>query len=265
MCDRLEASQQQLRVVTAQRLLAVEKLRRQDRLRTIGQLASEVAHELGTPLNVVSGRAGQIASGRLSAQEAADTAQIIKQQSLRMARIVRQLLDFARPPSLDKSELDLLETARQVISLLEPIARQRHVELRLESAGGVAASADAGRLEQVLVNLLNNAMDAMPRGGTVSVSLHLCESAVKPGSRLQRSNLVRIDVRDQGEGIAEDHLEQLFEPFFTTKEAGHGSGLGLSIAQGIMKEQGGWIEVESERGKGTCFSIYLPAKEERAA
>ena len=85
-----------------------------------------------------------------------------------------------------------------------------------------------------------------------------------PGSGILRSDLVRIDVRDQGKGIPEDHLDQIFEPFFSTKEAGRGTGLGLSITRGIVQEHGGWIEAESEPGKGTCFSVYLPVSAETA-
>jgi signal transduction histidine kinase len=262
MCTELAASQANLRAETAERIAAIERLRHADRLRTIGQLASGVAHELGTPLNVVSGRASQIAKGGLSLDEARAAAEIIKGQSARMTEIIRQLLHFARRQPPRKSLADLWQVLRQASGLLEPIARKRDAELDVgEEEEAAFASIDPGQIEQVLTNLLINAIDAMPEGGRVRAAIHRERTAPPADPQAAASAFWRIDVQDEGEGIPEDQLDLLFEPFFTTK-GGEGTGLGLSIAQGIVEEHGGWITVASEAGRGTRLSVYLPVEDE---
>ena len=120
------------------------------------------------------------------------------------------------------------------------------------------ARANSDEIQQVLMNLIVNALQAMPQGGTVEVSLRKAHKAHPQRVGASEGMWLCLSVRDDGEGISEEDLGHLFDPFFTTKDVGEGTGLGLSIAYGIVREHGGWIEVKSELGKGSCFYIYLP-------
>jgi len=171
MCDRLAAAAADLRAATEAKIGVLEQLRHADRLSTVGKLASGIAHELGTPLNVVSGRARMVAGGELTPAETRECADIIVTQAQRMTRIIRQLLDFARRRSAHKSPEDLGNVARQTVSLLLPIAEKRGVSLVLDGDEGAALTAevDVGQLQQALTNLIVNGVQAMPRGGTLTV------------------------------------------------------------------------------------------------
>jgi two-component system, NtrC family, sensor kinase len=258
MCAKLSDSQVRLRQEATARITTLEQLRHADRLKTVGRLASGIAHELGTPLNVVAGRAGLIASGKLDASQIAESAAAIKGEADRMTRIIRQLLDFARASTPRKSPVDLRTVVRQTIDLLDAIAEKQKVRLTFASEGQDAvAEIDAGQIQQVLTNLTVNAIQAMPNGGEVqfAVGRRMGQSPVGGDGPLAFHT---IKVRDHGVGIAEENVPMLFEPFFTTKDVGVGTGLGLSIAYGIVQEHGGWIEVESRFGEGSCFTVFLP-------
>jgi signal transduction histidine kinase len=258
MCEQLGEAMEKLRSETAARIEAMEQLRHADRLRIIGSLSSGIAHELGTPLNVVSGRAGLITTGKLSGAEVLECANIIKSQSERMTKIIRQLLDYARRRPLQKTVVDLRQIVHQTFGFLAPL-NQKHVELKLID-GDVPAilKADEGQIQQMLINLIVNAIQAMPQGGTVEVGFD--HDQVKPttGYMALKGKYICIHVRDTGQGISEDDLQHIFEPFFTRKNVGLGTGLGLSIAYNIIQEHGGWIDVKSQKGAGSCFSVYLP-------
>jgi len=259
MCSKLVASAENVRRETAARIAAMEQLRHADRLKTVGRLASGVAHELGTPLNVISGRASLIASGRLSAEEVASSARTIKSEAERMTRIIRQLLDFARPNTPHWVDADLRQIVRQTIELLAPAAQKQNVTLALNGqADGRTVQVDVGQIQQLVTNLVMNAIQAMPEGGRVNVGIHPARARPPAGHDAAEGDYFRIDVRDEGKGIAEADLAHVFEPFFSTKEVGQGTGLGLSISHGIVLEHGGWIDVTSQPDKGSCFSAYLP-------
>ncbi len=260
MCDRLDLAQQQVRTEEVERLSALEQLRHADRLRTVGRLAAGVAHELGTPLNVVSGRAGMIASGRQSEAEVLAGAQAIKSEAERMTRIIRQLLDFARRNTPKRAMIELRTVIEQTLALLEPLAHKREGTLSFvgDTTSHSPAMVDAGQLQQVLSNLVVNALQSRSEGVTVEVSLRTEHATPPTDVNLPEGLYYCLDVRDNGEGIPPEVREHLFEPFFTTKGIGDGSGLGLSIAFGIVAEHGGWIGVTSEVGHGSCFSVYLP-------
>lgn len=258
MSTQLACQQQRILAETSERLQTVEQLRHADRLKTVGRLAAGIAHELGTPLNVVSGRAGLIASGRLTPDEVAASAQTIKSEADRITSIIRQLLDFARQNAASSEVVNVGELLRQTASLLQPIAEKNGVTIELPHAADRTIVADSGKLQQVLTNILVNGIQAMPDGGQIVVALGNAQARPRDTLETNERSYLTIAITDQGCGIAGEHLADIFEPFFTTKDIGEGTGLGLSIAYGITQEHGGWIEVASTPGQGSCFTIYLP-------
>jgi len=237
----LEASQQQLMQA--------------GKLASIGELASGVAHELNNPASIILMRANrlseEIEQRELSA-EAREDVQVIEHQVEKISRIVSGLLTFSRRSTSAKRPINCNDVVRRTVPLIEDMARHRGVELGLElDAFLPLVEADSAQLEQVMLNLINNALDAMPEGGRIIFRSDLVE---EPGL----GKLVRIEVEDTGDGIPEEHLSRVFDPFFTTKEVGQGTGLGLSISYGIMEEHGGSIRVDSRPGEGVCFKLYLP-------
>ncbi|MFT3766155.1 MAG: ATP-binding protein [Minicystis sp.] len=266
MCERLERTLASLARETAARIAALDQLRHADRLNTVGKLASGIAHELGTPLNVVGGRAKRILRGA-PAEEATDNARIIVEQANRMTRIIRQLLDFARRRGAQKAPGDVGAVAAEVLGLLRPIAEKRRVDLVFEDhEDGARAEIDAGQIQQALTNLVMNGIQAMSAGGRLTVSLARERSQPPPAHGGPEADYLAVRVHDEGDGIRSEHLPHVFEPFFTTKDVGEGTGLGLSVTWGIVEEHGGWIDVQSAPGQGSTFTIHLPvrAREERA-
>ena len=263
MCEQLNDAQKNVRKETTARIAAIEQLRHADRLKTIGGLASGIAHELGTPLNVVSGRAGLIAKGDLSETEILESATIIRTQSERMTAIIRHLLDFARRHSPKKTMVDLRQIVLQAINLTTPLAQKQKVKLCFANENVTSITmVDAGQIQQVLTNLIVNALQAMPQGGSVETGIR-SEYAQNPeGGKDSGKKYFCVYVLDEGVGIPEKNMQHIFEPFFTTKDTDKGTGLGLSIAYGIIQEHGGWIEVKSTPGAGSCFSVYLPQEVE---
>jgi signal transduction histidine kinase len=245
MCDRLSATLQQLRHA--------------DRLATVGKLASGVAHELGTPLNVVSARARMIADGEANAEESREYAGVIVGATERMTKTIRQLMQFARRGRVEKTRRDLRELARETLDLLRPLADKSKITLELtEGDVDTTVNVDGAQIQQVITNLTMNAIQAMPQGGRVELDLSrstVCAPAEAGGTE---TSALCLRVRDTGGGIASEHLQHVFEPFFTTKDVGEGTGLGLAVAYGIIREHGGWIAVDSRVGRGTTFSVFLP-------
>lgn len=261
MCDRLAESQQRERGEAEARIAAIEQLRHSDRLRTVGQLASGVAHELGTPLNVVTGRASLIKSGRLSPEAVVESAEIIKSQAERMTVIIRKLLDFSRSGTANRIQVDLRAIVRETSQILEPLSERHGVRLILnENSEPMSAWVDSGQIQQVLTNLIVNAIQATPSGGEVTIGVTRENQVSPPDAGAKKCDCFCLSVADTGHGIADDVRSRLFEPFVTTKEIGQGTGLGLSIAYGIIREHGGWIDVQSEVGRGSLFRAYLPER-----
>ena len=260
VAESLDAAAREVAAESAARIAALAQLRHADRLTTVGKLASGLAHELGTPLNVVAGRAAMIANRELEeSEEIQDSARIIGEQAERMTRIVRKLLDFARRQPPEKRRVELAGLARSCVEMLEPLARRRGVELAIEvDAPGVLLFADPGQLQQVLANIVVNAIQASPSGSRVSIRLREQRLAADVASGRRAGPHAILEISDRGEGIPEESLAAIFDPFFTTKPVGEGTGLGLSVAYGIIQEHAGWIEAESGRGKGSCFRIWLP-------
>ena len=211
-------------------------------------------------MNVVAGRAGLIGSGKLDSEQIVQSAAAIKLEADKMTLIIRQLLDFARASAPRKLPVDLRTIVRQTIDMLDSIAGKQKVQLIFTpEAEEAVAEVDAGQIQQVLTNLAINAIQAMPDGGQVRFSIDSRSGRSADGGSGGPSAFFAIQVRDQGVGIPEEHLPQLFEPFFTTKDVGAGTGLGLSIAYGIVQEHGGWIDVTSRVGEGSCSSWAVSA------
>ncbi|MEJ2721265.1 MAG: ATP-binding protein [bacterium] len=262
MCRELENARDAVRRETEARIEMLEQLRHTERLATLGRLSSGIAHELGTPLNVVAGRAKIIATEELDREETVSFSRTIVEQANRMTEIIRHLLDFARRRSSQRAPVNAAELARQVIDMLAATARKSNVTLSLEGNLDVPlANIDRAQIQQVIVNLMMNGIQAMPRGGTLKITLNV-ERTHHPGTEgTEDKSYLAIVVEDTGGGIPKEHLDMIFDPFFTTKEVGSGTGLGLSISYGIVEEHGGWIDVQSEVGTGSRFTIYLPLEE----
>jgi signal transduction histidine kinase len=253
MTEGLEDARRKAAAETSARLAAIDQLRHADRLATVGTLASGVAHELGTPLNVVDGHA-QLIREAVPSGPVADSAETIRRQCKRMTQIIQNLLRFARRSNDVKREAtNLGDVARETLRMLEPFARKRQVSAILDAGDGAHALIGFGPAQQVLTNLVVNGVQAMPDGGELHVR-------VGEDSRDGRG-FVRIDVEDRGIGMDEATRSRVFEPFFTTKDVGDGTGLGLSVAWGIVRDHGGFIDVKSEPGCGSVFSVYLPRDE----
>jgi two-component system, NtrC family, sensor kinase len=258
MAEELAATQSSLHQESEARLLALEQLRHADRLATIGKLASGIAHELGTPLNVVGGRAKMIQRYEGIDDASAKNARIITEQSERMTAIIRQLLDFARAGESRKQSSDLRLLVEQASHLLAPMAKKKSVEIRTElPPEPMMLDLDQNQIHQVLTNLIVNGIQAMPSPGTVSVRLMPCDRAGEDGGELP-NKMALISVTDQGTGIPEAVLPHIFEPFCTTKGVGEGTGLGLSVAWGIVHEHGGHIHAKNREQGGAEFTVELP-------
>ena len=258
MAFTLSATRREVEELDAARVEALEQLRHADRLRTVGQLASSLAHELGTPLNVVGGHARMIEQ-EPGDSEARASARVILEQADRMARILRSLLDIARRGTPIRRSHDLRQLAEGASSMLAPLARRHQVAIELvEPPTPVSVRADAQQILQVITNLLMNAFQASPGGGAVSVCVEERDVIPPTGVHAPSGRYACVSVEDHGQGIAEEDLPRLFEPFFTRKGEGEGTGLGLAVVEGIVRDHLGWVTVSSERGKGSRFEVCLP-------
>ncbi len=257
MCERLSDLHARAEREAEARIAALEQLRHADRLGTVGMLASGVAHELGTPLNVVAASARMIERGHSEGDDAKEDARVIVDQTERMTRIIRQLLDFARRRHPKKSAEPLEPLVDGTLHLLEGLASKSSVRLARLDGDAILAPVDAVQIQQVFTNLVVNAIQAQPSGGEVRVRIAR-STAAPPEDASRLGPHAAVEIEDDGPGIAPEVLGRVFEPFYTTKDVGEGTGLGLSVAYGIVRDHGGWIAVKSERGRGSRFEVHLP-------
>lgn len=257
MCEQLAQAQNTAAQEIIARERAQEQLRHADRLITVGKLAAGVAHELGTPLNVISGRARMIVRGKVVGQTVIEYCTSIADQAERMTRIIVQLLDFSRRREPKFERVDLTQVVRAAVSLMGHMAEKSGVELTMDPSPTLFTVVDPSQIQQVVTNLIINALQACKPGQTTIVRL---SSDVTPPER-QQQNWTLIQVTDTGCGMSPYVKSHIFEPFFTTKDIGQGSGLGLSVVLGIVEEHQGWIHVDSAAGQGTTMSVYLPVAE----
>jgi len=272
MCTDLASARQRAEDESRARVQALEQLRHADRLASVGTFASGIAHEMGTPLGVVLARARLIEEDNALPRATASSAKIIAEQVERMSRIIRQLLEFARSgpktssdgaPEPPPQPVDVRALTRASAALLQPLAQKKQVRLVIDEGGPLLVRGQPGLLQQVLLNLLMNAMQAMDRSGEVNISSASTEAAPPAGVEASPGHYVRLRVDDQGPGIPPEALARVFEPFFTTKPIGEGTGLGLSVTWGIVREFGGWIEVSRAPGAGARFDVFLPRQLEQ--
>jgi two-component system cell cycle sensor histidine kinase/response regulator CckA len=249
--------------VTDRRALE-DQFRQAQKMEAVGRLAGGVAHDFNNLLMVISGYAEVILAGLDFDHPLREKATAIQQASDRATTLTRQLLAFSRKQLLELKVVDVNAIVADMERLLRPLIGE-NVELVAKlapKAGHVRA--DAGQLEQVLMNLVVNAKDAMPAGGRLSIqtrNLVLDESHRRGQTFIHPGNYVMLSVTDTGTGMDKETQSRIFEPFFTTKEKGKGTGLGLSTVYGIVKQSGGYVIVQSELGHGTSFHIYLPQVE----
>lgn len=249
------------RDVTERKRLEAQ-FREAQKLEAIGQLAGGVAHDFNNILAAIMMHLGLL---RMNTALDGTTQEAIKDldaEAKRAAALTRQLLMFSRRSVLAIKPLDLNEVIANLLKMLTRLIGE-NIQLRFDGGSLLpAVEADSGMLEQVVLNLVVNARDAMPKGGRVTLSTSLQEVAgQEDGVRPQRRSgrFVRLSVSDTGKGMDEGTVKRIFEPFFTTKEAGKGTGLGLATVHGIVAQHQGWVEVETELGRGSTFLVYLPA------
>lgn len=242
-----------------ERAAALRKLQHAQMLAAVGQVAASIAHEVGSPLNVILGRAQRAADQPGCPPALRSELETIAGQSERISRVVARLLAVARPPQAVGSGSNLVQVVQETLAFLGPECRQRRVRVRLET-GGASPQVELGGdpLFQIVFNLCLNAIQAQSSGGELVVRL---VPPAKPGEQARR---VAFEVADSGPGVPEGLREHVFEPFFTSKGAEGGTGLGLAIVAGILREAGGTIELLSPERGGACFRVTLPAASQRA-
>ena len=261
LAEQIATAQRQLQDESDARLETLEQLRHAERLATVGKLAAGIAHELGTPLNIVDGRAAMIETDLGVPAAARDFACRIREQTARMAGVIRQLLGFARRQPGVPQRVDLRELLARVCDFVQPLARRRRVGVTSTSPAGLWLFGDPGQLEQVFTNIVVNAIQASDEHTEVRIRAGIDDAPIPADVAERPEGFVRIEVEDHGSGISPEHVSRVFEPFFTTKEIGQGTGLGLSIAYGIVRDHGGWIVARPGVASGTLFEVHLPLQE----
>ncbi len=240
----LEESYSQLRTQADQILEIEEQLRRADRLSALGELSAGMAHEIRNPLGSIRGTAEILRDGMAAGDPRSEFAAILIQEVDRLNRVVQDFLEFARPAESGRSAVDLNALLQELIVLTRQPARSGGVKVEFTAGEIPLVKADREQLRQAFLNLILNAFQAMPAGGVLNLATN------------RSDDRVRLRFRDSGVGIPADHLERIFNPFFTTRS--EGTGLGLAIVHRIIQGHGGRIEVASEPGRGTTFTLLFP-------
>ncbi len=256
------------RDVTERHLLE-EQLRQSQKMEAVGQLAGGIAHDFNNLLTIVRGNLDLVRDDRALSADARELIDEVARAAGRAADLTRQLLAFGRKQTLRVSVFALGET----VTGLEPMLRRivgPAIVLRTETGeGAIAVRADRGQLDQVVMNLVLNARDAMSNGGEILLTARLRRvpepRTVALGDVMPAGTYAELAVADTGEGIAADDLNRIFEPFYTTKPVGQGTGLGLAMVHGIVRQSHGFVDVESARGIGTTMRLLFPVATEGAA
>ena len=235
-----------IRDLTEQRRIE-EQFRRQEKLTAMGELASSVAHEIRNPLNSISMTAQRFQKDfepKEYREEFYTLAKTMQSEVERVSNIIKQFIQFARPPKLNPTDVQISEFIQRLVSVVESEARAQNITLKVNTKGDGTARFDRAQMQQVMLNIIQNAFHAMEDGGTLTL---ICTTNDKQ---------VEFKIADTGSGISKEALPKIFNLYFTTKF--DGTGMGLSMAHQIVTEHGGRIEVESEAGKETLFTISIP-------
>jgi signal transduction histidine kinase len=247
----LQAKNAELERLAERNALLREELGAQERLAVAGQLTATFAHEVGTPLNLVNGHLQLLEAQKDLPDKAKERLGVIQSQIRRVGDIVRRMLDITRRPQLHLEPQLLLHLLSDLQHLWSPTLTAHGVSVEVEAPADCTLKVDRKQMEQLFLNLMNNAVDAMPTGGHVKVSAEVAKET-SPGPWWE------LRFADTGQGIPQDLLPQVFRPMFTTKAEGKGTGLGLSICREIVRSHGGDIRVESAEGVGTTLVFTLP-------
>ena len=261
MCERLQDLYGRLIEEQQERLTLERNLRQSEKLASVGQFAAGLAHEIGTPLGIIGSRAEFLLRRPRSAEETGNNLEIIRSQIDRIAGIVRQLLEFSRRREPAFRSVDLAQLLATVTGLLEHKIIEKNIVVEIKIAPNLPSiKGDPHQLQQVFINLFLNSLHALLPGGTIEISAEAIRSHGGNENGIVGDDKLRIHFEDNGAGIPADHLGQVFDPFFTTKDVGEGTGLGLSVVYGIIKDHQGEIRVDSRRGAYTRFQIVLPTE-----
>jgi PAS domain S-box-containing protein len=242
--------------------LALEnQLRQAQKMEAVGQLAAGVAHDFNNILTVIQGHASLLLAGKPLDSEDRKPLQTITTAAQRAGKLIRQLLTFSRKQVIQMRPVAIHETLSAFSELL-PRVLGENITVKVHTPSTVVRiNADAGMMEQMLMNLAVNARDAMPEGGVLTINAGMVElnpSLARHNQDARPGTFIRLSVADTGCGIPPELLPRIFEPFFTTKPVGKGTGLGLATVYGIAKQHDGWVEVQSQPGQGTTFHIFVP-------
>lgn len=248
----LKAKNDELAAQVERNALLREELGAQERLAVAGQLTATFAHEVGTPLNLVAGHLQLLETQKGLPDKARERLRVIQSQIQRVGDIVRRLLDLTRRPQLHREPQTFADLLADLEQLWTPTLAAHAVTVQIDAPPGCSLDVDRKQMEQLFLNLMNNAMDAMPGGGSVQLT-------VGPSGDSTPGDLWwELRFHDSGQGIPAEVMAQVFRPMFTTKPEGEGTGLGLSICREIVRNHGGEIHIESTEGQGTCVVFTLP-------
>jgi len=262
MSEELQRSYSRLVEEQQDKLKLEKELRHSERLASVGRLAAGLAHEIGTPLNIIGGRAEYLLRRPRRQEEFQSNLEIIRCQIDRITAIVRQLLEFSRRREPVFRTIDASSLLRNVTYLLEHQLQEKAIRVEIVGCDApLMMTADRDLLQQVFINLFSNSLHALGEHGVIKISAEMTRDAPPALTAVRNGPWLRILFEDNGMGIPPEHLSRVFDPFFTTKDIGEGTGLGLSVSYGIIKDHGGDIRVESDLGKHTRFVIHLPTEQ----
>jgi signal transduction histidine kinase len=247
MEEKVEIRTRELRQAQAQ-------ISHQEKMASLGLMAAGIAHEIGNPLTSISSMA-QVIKRKTTDEKITDYANNILKNIERISRIVRELVDFSKPSPHKEVEADINEIVNSAVSIIKYDRRSKKINFDLNLQPDLPKTVLVpDHLLQVFLNILINAVDAS-EGQETEIRVHTSSA----------DHRIRIDITDQGCGIAAENIQRIFEPFFTTKGVGKGTGLGLTVSYGLIKKLQGEIKVQSEIDKGSTFTVVLPVKQERGA
>ena len=238
-----------------------EQLLQSQKMESMGQLAAGVAHDFNNLLTIIRGDTSLLESETSLSAEARDSVEQITQSADRATDLTRQLLAFSRKQPLQLRVLNLNAVLNDIGKLLQRLLRENHSLKITANPALPSMKGDGGMIHQIIMNLAVNARDAMPDGGVLEIQtdIKMFQGRLdSPAGKKHEGDFICMTVRDQGLGMSKEVKERIFEPFFTTKGIGKGTGLGLATVYGIVQQHGGWIDCESEPGKGTSFHLYFP-------